>query len=397
MSWEPNPTVTISGASAQSVTLDGLSIAYGTSDPTEAMRAGFASLTLISELIELELMDRVEVRIATSTGSAVIFTGEITDLSKRLITADYPQTQAQLMSPLAKYARRTAGSLGFPAQLDGERIGAIFAEAQSITWLEAGGTWATAVGTWADLDGILGQIDSGNFDLASFAAAVTPALELAGLAALSGSGWLGESPDGKLNYQSSTGRAAAAAAGWLDLEAGQILIDSIGVEYTTGSIVNDATVTDAAGTPSTYSDAASIAAYGRSSTQIDTQLALSSDADLMAQRVVELYARPRPYLQSVTVVMSELTDPIRDQLITGLKRGLPIRINGLPSSIGGDPWAGFVEGWQWRISKAEALLTLSVSDYALSVPNQSWRAIPAGITWATISGSPTWADVEIIS
>lgn len=400
MSWKPTWTISIEGTDYTGETLVGGRITYGTQDPTESLRPATGTLTLLNGLdgLNVDLMDSVRIYIATTGGTAPVFTGYVSDVNYALDGRGVSTCTLQVISPVAKYARRTAGGTGFVKQLDGERVAAILAEAQSVTWLEAGETWANAVGTWADLDDLIGTISPGSYDLSAKAADSQTVSTLLLETELSGMGHLGETPSGKVNYQAAADRLTDAMLnGYTDFQAEDVLLDGISSEMSTATIANDYTVTTATGSESTATDDVSIATYGRIEQTVNTQLDKTSDADIQAARYAALYSRPRRYLSQMTVPLSTLAAADRDALVTDIRRGLPVRIYGLPPAIASDPYAGFLEGWTWDLDSRDVLLTMSVSDYALSVPSQSWRAVSNTLTWSTISGAPTWADLEVLA
>lgn len=396
--WEPNPALRIEGVFYTSNTIEGVTINYGKTDPTEEFRPGYATATLVSDSagLPIAIMDDVVIFMDDTTGPKTVFHGKVSDITTNLLSADWSTTTLTIMSPLAKLAHREVGGSGYSAQLDGERIQAILDEATDSTWLEIGGTWLTQIGTWQDVENLIDGIDAGDFEFSAYSAGLANTLDLIRMAELSGLGHLTENTQGQIGYQSAGARIAAASAGWTELQANDVIIDGISAEMTTGNLRNETIVSDHSGNTHTSQDLTSVQTYGRITYEVATWLKTGTWAQIYADRDVLLYAWPRKYINGFSTRLSAIDVSQVDDLIN-LTMGEPVRIVGLPASIGANPYSGFVEGWSWTIDRLDAQLNIYVSDYALSVVSQEWQHVETTWLWNTINPATTWATLEVIN
>lgn len=390
-------TLRIEGVYYESQTIEGVAITYGKQDPTDNFRPAYATATLISDAsgLDVNILDDVRIFMTDSVGTVQVFAGKVTDYTVNLLSDDFAETSLTIVSPLAKLSRREVGSTGFASEFDGVRIQNILEEAMSSTWEETGGTWLDQEGTWQDFENFVGTIDSGDYLLDNYSGGIANALDLISLAETSGLGHVYESTDGQMNYQAAGARMTAAAAGFTDLEADEVIVTGISSEQTTGNLRNETIALTHTGSSATAQDIHSIRTYGRTTNTVQTQLKHVADALLWAERDVALYAWPRSYISGFTTRLSALDTATADQLIN-IEGGLPIRILNLPPVIASNPYAGFIEGWQWRIDRADAEIKIFVSDYALSVVSQEWKNVQTSFLWNTISTALTWENLEVI-
>lgn len=397
MAWLPNPALRIEGVYYTSQTVEGVTINYGKTDPTEQFRPAYATATLVSDAngLGLNILDDVVIFMDNTSGAQTVFHGKISDIEVNLLADDWAETKLTIMSPLAKLAHREVGDSGYPAQFDGERIQAILDEATDIIWTEAGGTWATQIGTWQDIENLIDGIDVGDYELAAYSGGLGNCLDLVAIAELSGMGHLTENTLGQMGYQAAGARMLAASAGFTEYQANDIIINGLSSELTTANLRNETIVADHSGTTRSSQDITSVQTFGRVTYSVSTWLKQASLAQLWADRDVALYAWPRTYINGFKTRLSAIDSTQVDDLI-GITMGEPVRIVGLPAAIGANPYAGFVEGWTWRIDRVDAEISIYISDYALSIVSQEWKNVETTYLWNTIDTALVWDTLEVI-
>jgi hypothetical protein len=410
MSWLPDPIVTIGGVDYTGDVLAGVNVTYGRPEVYAQPQASYCRLTLIAgpDGYPLEVTEPVTVTVADSLGDRVrLFTGRLSDIRSTVEASGTFGTvlayELVAVGPLAILSRSLAGGDGFPSELEGDRIARILSEGFSPTWEELDPTLR-----WSDVDptvtwetfgaDFIGDIDTpGVYALAELDPTSSTALQLAGSAALDGSGILFETPDGKVNYADSTRRALdARTAGFLTIPATDALTDGIDAVVREADLVNRALVQYAGGQVQA-DNPASRTLYGTRAFSYATQLADEFAALQRAERIVGLDGLPRPILEDLRLAVHTLDAGLRDALLD-VRAGLPVRIRDLPAGIiPSNPWAGFVEGWTWSIGRVELFLDLSVSDYGLSVFTTRWLDVDPTLTWADVDPTLTWATAEEVT
>lgn len=368
--WNPVAKVFVNGAEYTSDTIADVSITYGKKDITDAFRASYATVSLVSDGagLPINLNDNCRITLQNSTATDVtIFTGRVLDIKIEMRAADWIVTSLSLLSPVARLGRRFVGAAGYPHEFDGARITSILTEAGNVVWLEAGGTWADQIGTWNQYEGMIGTIDPGDFELHAYNLDGGFVTELLSIAEQSGLGHLWESTDGHVNYQEASARLDDVTAnGYESISSDDVLLSGTAAEISSGFTTNSVQVSTYTGHTETASEYASISTYGRIYETFTTWLRNNIDAATWASTFLARYAYPKPILSSFTIPLSQVTTALRDTLID-MRGGLPVSIPGLPAALAPNPYEGFVEGWQWRIQTGEAFITLNVSDKALSI------------------------------
>lgn len=409
MRWEPTPTVTIGGIDYSGSTLTGVTISMGRPDTTQQPQAGYANLTILdltSAPSPFTLGAEVEITALDSTSTPIpLFTGTISDVLTTVATPSHDghvTTHTILaVGPTARLNRRTVGATGYASQGDGDRVAEILAAALATPWNgeEPTMTWATAPATtsWELWDPYLGQIDRpGLYTLAAYTEGEANAYELAGVAALSGLGVVYETPDGRINYADANHRQdEALTSGYLEIPAAAILGSGLETSNRLGDAVNAITVAYASGEV-TVIDQDSINLIGPAAMTYTTQLASALDATEQADRYLALNAAPKPSIDRIVIPLTalDLTPALIDAL-AGIRVGRPIRLTGLPASIG-DDFSGFVEGWKWILTDNTALLELSISDFGRSVITTKWASVLASLRYSTTTATLEWQEATVI-
>lgn len=395
--YEPNAKIRIEGTYYTNQTLVGAQIAYGKSDPSDTFRPAYATATLVSDGsgIPVSILDDCIIFMEATTGDEPVFTGKVSDIQVNLVSPDWVETTLTLISPLAKLSHRLVGASGYVEQFDGERFEAIILDASAIPWTEAGGIWSNFIGTWQDLEDFIDVIDTGDKTLAAYSSGEGNAFDFLSLAELSGMGHAYETRNGQFGYQSAGARVNDFINA-VDIASDDVIISGVASQSTTGEMRNETSVTTHTGNTQTASNQLSIQTYGRTNKAVTTWLKHNAEALEWAERDVALYAFPRSYVTGFSTRLSAVDNAFADTLIK-MRMGLPVRIYGLPAAIASNPYAGYVEGWQWTIGKNDAEIQLFVSDYALSVVSQEWKNVPTNYAWNNINAALIWESLEIIN
>jgi hypothetical protein len=410
-SYQPNPVVTFADVNVYAEnTISSIQINNGRSDVIEQPQAGFARIALwtdASEPLNVNLSDAVTVQIDKGTsGTATIFTGIISDLEITLANygdvgsiAEYTITA---VGPLAQLNKRLAGASGYSKEFDGTRIYNILSDAFLTSWNDVGATitWETLPNdvTWASYDGVNEALVNnlattidvpGDYELAVYTGGATNAFDLTGITAQSGRGVLYEAGNGHLHYGDYGSRAGQTP---LTLTNDDLLTDGLTTAAQWSEIVNDAEVIYASN--SKYArDETSVIVYGQMSGSRDTVLHNAADAQTQANDFISSRAYPRTYpnLLSIALHSPEVTDATRDALIAA-ENGTEIYTSALPAVFGTE-FSGFVEGYQWNLTRYEAVIGLICSAVSETYPHLIWYQIPPTQTWAAYNPTTKWSDL----
>jgi hypothetical protein len=411
--YAPNPVVTFAGGNVYSDnTIADISINIGRKDVIEPVAASYARIVLWTQAdtpLNVNLSDSVTIEIDKgTTGTSTIYTGIISDIDITLpqygdagSIAEYTLTA---VGPLANLNKRVSGASGFPKQFDGDRMFAILSEAFLTSWddLSPSLIWSSVsnIATWdsfdgvniATVDGLMTTIDQpGVYELHAYSDGVTNALSLAQDTAQSGRGVLYESGDGHLHYGDYTSRISSPS---LNLTTDDLLIDGLRTAAQWSEIVNDVTITYKNDQQKYARDEVSVESYGELSGSRDTTLEKGSDAQSQADDFLASRAYPRVYPESLTVALHNpnVSDATRDALIAA-ENGTAITTSDLPA-VFGTIFAGYLEGYSWRLTRYEAYLDLICSSQLETYPHQLWLQVPPLVTWASYTPNTTeWMDL----
>ncbi len=409
--YDPYPTVTFAGTTTYADnTIANISISNGRADVTEQPQPSFARVELwtdASDPLDVALSQSVSIAIAKGTaGTQEIFYGNISDIEIEIngygSDGSIARYTITAVGPLAALNRRLAGVAGYAKENDGTRILNILSEAfltewddvaPTLTWagLPVGVTWASydAVGI-ALVDNLVTNIDTpGQYELQAYSAEIADAYTLATTAANSGRGVLWEGGDGDIHYDDYLARTSATI---LTLTADDILAQGLRAAAQVGEIVNDATVTYRAGEANAR-DEQSIILYGQLAGTRETVLHNLADAENQAADFIESRAYPRVYPEEITVPLHSPTvsDATRDAL-AAIYNGVRIQTTALPSVFGTE-FDGFVEGFNWNLTRYTADLTLICSAYSETYSSIIWYQVPPTQDWATYNASIQWEDL----
>ncbi len=410
-SYSPNPTVEIDGGVFYpDNTYDSIRITSGRRDVLDQPNAGFANVELWTDAntpLDIELSDSLKISVdKATTGTQTLFTGTISDIKISLpeygSVGSMARYSVTAVGSLALLNKRIAGTSGYAKEFDGTRIYNILHEAFVTEWDDLDGvtTWADLPNTvtWASYDAtnealvndLAANIDTpGQYELTAYSAESANALTLAQQAADSGRGVLYENPDGSLGYDDYAARALNTA---FVLTADDLLANGLATNNQWGEIINDVTISYKNNQTKNAQDAQSKILYGQLAATKDTILENGTDAQEQANSYLESRSYPRIYPEVFTVPLHSPTvsDATRDQLLA-VYNGLRVSTQDLPA-VFGQTFDGFVEGWEWDLSRNTATLAMFVSAYSETYLSQIWLQVPQTTTWNTYNATTTWEN-----
>jgi hypothetical protein len=409
--YEPYPTVEIDGGIfLPDNTLSSIRISAGRKDVLNQPEPSYASIELWTDAndpLDVELSDSLTVSINKSTtGTQTIFTGTISDISISLPEygdiGSIARYSVTAVGALALLNKRVAGVSGYAKEFDGTRILNILTEAFVTEWDDLDG-----VTTWEDLpnavtwesydatslalvDDLTANVDvPGQYELTAYNDGDANAYEIAKDAAQSGRGVLWEDGIGGLHYDDYAARALATP---YELTADDLLANGLSSNSQWGEIVNDVTIVYKNGQTENAQDQQSKILYGQLAASKTTTLENGADAQEQAEAYLYSRAYPRNYPAVFTVPLHSptVTDATRDQL-AAVYSGLRISTNELPAVFGAT-FDGFVEGWEWNLTRYTADLSLFVSAYSETYESQIWLQVPNTTTWNTYNPATIWEN-----
>ena len=408
--WTPTWSIDIDGVEYKNVTLANLNIGSGRTDIYSQAIAGYLNLTLINlddSTITAGINSAVTVYVNNSSGTPVaLFGGSITDIIVGVqsggsigVTQTIQITALGALSRLPKVL--TEGVL--TKDLDGVQIEQVLSQAlfarwngvpASLAWngLDPTTTWAQAFNTG------LGEIDTGNYELAARASSVTDIYSLVSALAISGLGYLYENSAGQISYADSTHRTQYLAAnGYVNLSANDAFASGLETATRAGDVRNYVTLTYKNGAQVTNSDSTSIALYGTLAQNIETSLENSADATSQAAFYLTLRALPQANFNQISFPLGspEIDDSDRDNLLS-VFMGMPVNISDLPLNMGSN-FQGFVEGWQFQAGINSLTVSLYVTPVAYSLQAFTWSDVPVVETWNTIEPTLDWLNATVVA
>lgn len=411
--YTPYPKVIFGGATEYADnTIANISISLGRRDIFEQALPGVAVIELWTDAndpLNVTLSESISIQIQDTNGDyQPIYGGTISDID---ISLDQYGSDGSIaiykitaVGPLALLHRRLVGALGYPKEFDGTRVYKILSEAFLTAWedLAPSLTWQqlNALLTWENYDATAqalvdelatNVVQPGDFELTAYSAGADDALTLAQDAAQSARGFLYESYDGDIHYDSYSTRTGYVP---LVLTADDLLAAGLTQAAQWSEVVNDVTVTYKNNQSKRAADGNSQQIYGQLSGSRSTSLENGTDAQSQADAFLESRAYPRTYPEELTIPLHSPTvsDATRDALI-GLRVSRAIFTDDLPAVFGGT-FDGYVEGIRWSISRYTATMTLITSAQSETYPHQIWLQIAPSVTWASYTPTNTrWADL----
>jgi len=411
--WSPVWKVEIDGTEYTSAVLANLVIRSGRSNIYEQAQAGYVNIQLIDvnqTTLPVNINSTLSVSIKNSSNTFVpIFGGNVVEVSLEVRDVGSTMfTQTYSIIALGALARlpKTLTNGVLAKDLDGVQIATILEALLFGTWASVAGseTWAdyNPTTTWANAENNgLGEIDTGNYELAARSSSRTDVYSLIAALATSGAGYIGEDGFGRIFYADSTHRSVYLATnGYVDLTANHARAAGIRIETRAGDVRNNLTIKYNATSSAevSASDAASIAEFGELSQIITTTLHNSADATSQANFYLSLRKNPQPIFSDITFDLTnpELDNTDRNSLI-GIFMGMPVALTDLPLNMNSGTFQGFVEGWEFRASYNQLAITLNMSPLAYSLQAMDWSEVPATETWSSVSPTLDWENATIVA
>lgn len=378
MTWKPEATVTVNGTSYTSNSLGGVTISYGRNTIWEQARAGYAKV----QILNLNNTDygflpnqSLVITAKNSSGTPItLFTGIITSIANSMSRAgdvgDVAIQELTAVSTFAQMARKIVGTSAYAKELDDVRITNILTEA------------GVTIGT-VDTPGV--------YEFQARTAAAADAYTLAAKYAQQAFGYLYEETDGSVSYANESHRFVEARDnGYLNIPTSYILWNGVRSEKSLADMLNKLLLTYRAGDV-TSEDTTSQATYGIVAGSISTELHNLTDAQTQADRYITLRANPRTNIGQFSIPLdsSTVTNSDRNSLL-GIYMGMPIEIDNLPLAIKNTTYKSFVEGWVLSLNRTQANLTISTTDFTLSVTPTRWQDVQPTLTWAGVGSTIQW-------
>ena len=407
--YTPDYKVIVNGTELSNITIADLTITSGRTDIYQQPVAGYCQLSLLNfdnVTYDFNVGSGITVEVTDSVGAYIpIFGGLISDFTITVNSAGslgYTTvatiTALGALSKLPKIIDEGILSQDF----DGDQIYTLLSAYLLGQWNEvpAAQTWATydPTETWENAVNIgLGEIDRpGDYDMISRSASNTDLYSLCTAIATSAFGVLYEDANGNIGYADSTHRQDYLANnGYTTLDANHA--NGIGLSATSraGDLRNSFTINYDNNGNQTYTatDPQSQSLYGVYAENYTSRIKNTSDAELLANRYIELRGNPYPKFQSITFVLGnpEIDDADRDALIN-IFLGQPVWIQNLPPNITGGSFQGYIEGWTFRASLNNLTVTFNASPVSFSQVAVKWEQVNAAETWNTLNTSLTWLE-----
>ena len=407
--YTPDYKVIVNGVELSNITIADLTITSGRTDIYQQPVAGYCQIQLLNlnnASYDFTVGTSITVEVTNSVGAYVpIFGGSISDFTITVNSAGslgYTTvatiTALGALSKLPKIIDPGVLSQDF----DGDQIYTLLSQYLLGQWNEvpAAQTWATynPTETWANAVNIgLGDIDQpGDYEMIARSSSNTDLYSLCTAIANSAFGVLYEDANGNIGYADQTHRQDYLAAnGYTTLDANHA--NGIGLSATTraGDLRNAFTINYDNNGNQTYTvtDPTSISLYGTYAEQYTSRIKHTADAELLADRYIELRANPYPKFQSITFVLGnpEIDDSDRDSLLN-IFLGQPVWIQNLPPNITNGSFQGYIEGWTFRASLNNLTVTFNASPVNFSQVAVKWEQVNAAESWNTLNTSLTWLD-----
>lgn len=382
-----------------------VAIDHGRNDITQSPQASTAELTLYGFTgIPVQISDVLEI---TSYGSAPRFTGYVTDVA---LTHDpsntgntVPRMNVVAMGNLSRLGLLKVGNLGFPEETLDDRVQEILDEtgltyqantdpymvllAEDPDQNRSAMDWLSDI--CLDTGATMCDLPDGNILFESYTrrgVGYNPAT------------WSGvNEPWSAVTFiWSDVFEATTAAPIPVTLPANGVIFEPVWTNSVL-SVVNEATVTY--GDPEatiTALDAPSQLVHGLRAYSWTSRLADATDAYDRVNHVITTQAVPRWAMQSVQILIGQLSSGDR-ALALSLIQGSRVIVQNLPQPAPATQYLGVVEGWSESYTPDGHILTLSLSDSRYSYAMAKWSDVSGSLTWGGVSLTIKWYDVVVPS
>lgn len=393
-------TVTVNGHVLPAAAVGPLTITRGRTQPDQRPDASTLTVTLSTDhLVELprlgdpvavDLSAAAETYFAAPASAVPRFRGSVTDLAARPVDAVTGEARLTLVAAgnRATLAGIDVGTDPWPAELDGARADRVL-------------TAAAADNPAIDV----AFVDVGTLTVAGRDPAKVKAGQLLDDLAVSTGGELVERRDGRLAWHDAAHRDSTPVA--VTLAAADVIADAMWRQNLSG-LLNDLTLTYAAGTVTVTDTTAIAETKMRGQQDITTDLAGETDALTRATDLVGRYGWPRWRLDVLPVDLLRTVDPAQGAALLALDFADLLEVVGFPTT------GPFVEAQLWVEGSTEEItrhgwrLSLNVAEFGLTATPPRWADVPgAGApefrlwntrtrTWQTIPADGLrWVDVDL--
>jgi hypothetical protein len=382
MTWDPNCSVTIDGVDFSAKTVNGVSISYGRSSYWEQARSSIASVQILNwdnTDYGFEINDTVVIKVDNASAVArTVFTGKLTNISTSMQSVgsvnEISVITISAVGPFAQMSRKIIGGSGYSREMDDVRMTNILTDSGvTIDTVDSPGIYEFAA---ADNN----SVDSYQW-----------ATKYASMA----NGYIYETTDGKVGFANEFHRTAAvSASGYMAIPENYILWRSVSSSKGLQDILNSISLTYHTGSK-TSTDATSISLYGLLGATIQTELHNASDAQELADKYVALRRVPRLNMSSFTVQLDSPNVSSGDlDTFLQMTMGKAISISGLPVPLVPTNYYGFVEGWNLRVSRTQAVISLTTSESSYSIQPTRWQDVSPTLAWNGVGATVQWATYD---
>lgn len=382
MPWTISPTVTIDGVSFNSSAVGSISITQGRGSIWETMKAGYSRIQLLNTnntATGIDINDPVVIKLKNFAGTSdiTVFTGTVASIENNVVLYAGTTTLAGItitaVGNLSKVSRTQSGLVNYPAETDTARITRILGEC-AVT---------------AD------TIDAATYNLSARTASTNSALNLLNQYAITATGSIYETADGKVGYANQYRRNTdVLVTGYFDLNPAFIDFNNLKSNLAIGDVVNSMSVEYTGGSTS-FDNASSITTYGKIAGTLKTEISNVTDAANLAGLIVGMRSYPQTNLTDIEV---RLDDPDMDSTtlnkLLAIYFGLPVQIAGVPTPIFPATYYGFVEGWTLSFNAVSAKINLRTSYKTYSYRPTIWSAVNPATQWTGAGATTTWATYE---
>ena len=379
----PDTTVSIDGVDFTNNSIDFITIGYGRSVVWEQPRASYAQISLFNPSNTnwaFDLNSTVVITTKNATGTdRTLFTGKINSFTGGIANTGSVATVGLVniiaLGPFAQMSRTLVGGSGYAKEYDDDRMTNILTEA---------GVSIDVVDT------------PGVYEFEAYTAEFNDAYTLATKYADMAFAYLYETTSGEVGYANESHRTIEVQTyGYDVLPLNYINAFSLSSEKTSSDVVNDVYLTYKANASKTASSASSIATYGRVAANITTELENGTEAQYQADRYITLKALPETNLNAFSV---ELLNPNISNadvdILLQIYMGKAIQINDLPNSLIHTDYKGFVEGWNWNISRTSISLEVNSTSSIFSITPTRWQDVNAALIWSAVDPALQWSQYD---
>jgi hypothetical protein len=417
VTYRPNAVITVSNVDFTGDTVGEISMFRGRRTVYERANAGFASIEFIDEgepiftpggtvepyfevgapiVVSIDLPQWFWVNLADSwagLGSSWADVGPSVVVSSPVLThtmSDWTATPISRGDKQALVAYRVQG-IGRLAQMNRTRI---FAGGRGAE-LDGARVLAAVEDVFPTMD--TSAVDSGVYLLAALDAedGGYNALRTVQDAGFSAEGVLYETADGRIGYADANRRGTNAEIGYKDISLNSMAVGGVSFSQDLSNLTNRVVLEYDSGVVD-QSDSSSINQFGLFETRLETVLADEDAANERARSFLLRHIAPQTVFETASFNLSGLEDDVLEAILS-LDVNDAIRITNIPFSFGFVFFSGFVEGIGLRVDSVSAVLTLTVSDFRLSVAPVTWGKVRPDLAWVDVFPSNLqWRQVAVL-